>query len=206
MVHQDTIVVTSVLTGLGMENLLQDIRQCTLCAQFLPNAPKPIISVSKTSKILIIGQAPGQKVQDSGRPWADASGKELRRWLGVSDEQFYDTNIFGIMPMGMCFPGTGNSGDLPPRPECAPKWHNLVLSQLDKVELILLIGQYAQKYYLKEANRATLTETVQNYKAYLPKYLPLPHPSPRNRIWMKKNDWFETDIVPFLQKRVETML
>lgn len=185
-----------------METLLKDIKECTLCEKFLPNAPKPILSVSKTSKILIIGQAPGQKVQNSGIPWTDASGYELRRWLGVTNEQFYDTDIFGIIPMGFCFPGIGKSGDLPPRPECAPKWHHLILSQLENVALILLIGQYAQKYYLKEDNRPTLTETVQNYKAYLPKYLPLPHPSPRNRLWMKKNDWFEKEILPYLKSIV----
>ncbi len=133
-----------------MEQILHDIRKCTVCKSHLPCEPKPIISVSKKSKILIIGQAPGTKVQNSVIPWDDASGKELRRWLDVTDEQFYNNEIFGIMLMGFCFPGIGKSGDLPPRPECAPLWHHQVLEQLSDVKLIILIGNYAQKYCLKE--------------------------------------------------------
>lgn len=185
-----------------MEKLLQEIRLCTICQDFLPNLPKPIIRASEQSKILIIGQAPGQKVQNSGIPWDDLSGKELRRWLGVSPEQFYDTNTFAIMPMGMCFPGVGKSGDLPPRKECAPAWHAKILEKMPKIQLILLIGKYAQDYYLKQNTLKNLTETVRNYHLFHPHFIPLPHPSPRNKIWMKKNDWFEVDIVPFLQSTV----
>ncbi len=189
-----------------MDKLLDDIHHCETCKDFLPYLPKPILSVSPQSKILIIGQAPGTKVQNSGIPWDDASGKELRRWLDVSKEQFYDTNLFGIMPMGFCFPGIGKSGDLPPRPECAPKWHHLVLDYLKDIHLVLLIGMYSQKYYLNKTGFPTLTENVKNYHTFLPKYFPLVHPSPRNKIWHKKNAWFETELVPILREKVKMIL
>ncbi len=185
-----------------MEKLLKEIRACTVCKKFLPNKPRPILQASIHSKIIVVGQAPGQKVQNSGIPWDDLSGNELRRWLGVSKEQFYNDELFALLPMGFCYPGKGNSGDLPPRQECAPLWHQPVLSKMKKVKLIILIGQYAQKYYLAKKLKPTLTETVKNYKAYLPDFLPLVHPSPRNKIWQKKNPWFETDIVPMLQKTI----
>ena len=189
-----------------MQKLLKEIRACTICKEFLPNPPNPIISASKDSKILIIGQAPGQKVQNSGVPWDDASGKELRLWLNVDTEQFYDTNLFAITPMGMCFPGIGKSGDLPPRKECAAAWHEKVLSKMPKVQLTLLIGKYAQEYYLKEAVKENLTETVRHYHKYLPAYLPLPHPSPHNNIWKKKNKWFALNIIPELKSIVQEIL
>jgi uracil-DNA glycosylase len=141
-------------------------------------------------------------VHASGIPWDDASGRNLRKWLGVTEAQFYDTDLFGIVPMGFCYPGKGKSGDLPPRPECAPLWHNEIFNHLKEVQLTLLIGLYVQNYYLGNLKKKTLTETVKNYKAYLPEYLPLVHPSPRNGIWMRKNEWFEKDIVPVLQKKV----
>jgi len=188
-----------------MEQLLHQIRNCTVCKAHLPCEPKPIILVHQKSKILIIGQAPGTKVQNSGIPWNDASGKELRRWLGVTDTQFYNNEIFGIMPMGFCFPGIGKSGDLPPRPECAPLWHHQVLEQLPEVKLIILIGSYAQKYYLKEAY-PTLTENVKHFEKFLPNYFPLVHPSPRNKMWQKRNPWFEQDIVPCLKDKVQEIL
>ncbi len=189
-----------------MDKLLQEIRACSICQAYLPNLPKPIIRASEQSKILIIGQAPGQKVQNSGIPWDDLSGKELRRWLGVSLKQFYDSNLFAIMPMGMCFPGMGKSGDLPPRKECAPAWHSKVLEKMPNIQLTLLIGLYAQNYYLKHNISKTLTETVQNFHLYLPKFIPLPHPSPRNKIWMKKNNWFEMNVVPFLNFTVNQLI
>jgi uracil-DNA glycosylase len=185
-----------------MEKLLKEIRGCAVCKKFLPNKPRPIVQASVHSKIIIIGQAPGQKVQDSGIPWDDASGNELRRWLGVSKEQFYDDKLFALVPMGFCYPGKGTSGDLPPRPECAPLWHNQLLMKMKKVTLVILIGQYSQKYYLNEELKPTLTETVKNYQEYLPRYLPLVHPSPRNKIWQKKNPWFETEVIPQLKKIV----
>ena len=189
-----------------MENLIKLIRSCTLCKEHLPNYPKPIIRASHHSKILIIGQAPGQKVQNSGIPWDDLSGKALRAWLGVNSEQFYNTNLFSIMPMGMCYPGTGKTGDLPPRKECAITWHQKVIDQMPQIVLTLLIGKYAQDYYLGEESKENLTETLKNYTAYLPNYIPLPHPSPRNNIWMKKNQWFAADVVPYLQHQVKTIL
>ena len=182
-----------------MESLLDEIRKCVVCAKFLPNVPHPVVQASIHSKIVIIGQAPGQKVDRSGIPWDDQSGNELRRWLGVTKEQFYDKELFALVPMGFCYPGKGNSGDLPPRPECAPLWHARLLKKMKKIKLIILIGQYAQKYYLAENFRPTLTENVRNYREFLPGFLPLVHPSPRNKIWQKKNPWFEAEIVPAMQ-------
>ena len=189
-----------------MDKLLIEIRSCKTCKAFLPNKPKPIIQASSQSKILIIGQAPGQKVQDSGIPWDDLSGNELRRWLGVSKEQFYNPQLFALMPMGFCYPGKSTSGDLPPRPECAPQWHNKLLAEMKNIKLILLIGQYSQKLYLADNFKSTLTENVKNYKEFLPKYLPLVHPSPRNKIWQKKNPWFEQQLIPVLQKKIQQLL
>lgn len=189
-----------------MDKLLSEIRNCTVCQGSLPNAPKPIVQFSESSKIVIIGQAPGQKVQNSGIPWDDASGNNLREWLGVNKQTFYDEKLFALIPMGFCFPGTGKSGDLPPRPECAPLWHQRIFELLPEVKLTLLIGQYAQNYYLKNNLNKTLTETVKNYKAYLPNYLPLPHPSPRNNIWQKKNQWFKEDVLHVLKEKVELIL
>jgi uracil-DNA glycosylase len=189
-----------------MKKLLQQIRSCENCIHFLPCPPRPVIQAGVAAKILIIGQAPGAKVQASGIPWDDASGNELRRWLGVDKEQFYNPNLFVLMPMGFCYPGKGKSGDKPPRPECAPLWHNKVLAKLKNVQLTLLIGQYAQNHYLLNNSNATLTDTVKNYKKFLPEFLPLVHPSPRNRIWQKKNPWFEKKIVPYLQEATKEYL
>lgn len=188
-----------------MENLLHTIRQCTICSKHLALGPRPVVTAHPESKIVIIGQAPGTKVHNSGIPWDDASGKQLRKWLNVSNDAFYDTKKFAIVPMGFCYPGKGKTGDLPPRPECAPEWHKALLSKMPKVELVILIGMYAQKYYLQKQAKKTLTETVANYKDYFPTYFPLPHPSPRNRFWLTKNPWFDVEVVPELQKRVKIM-
>lgn len=188
------------------QTLLQNIKQCRICEEFLDLGPNPVVSVSKKSKILVIGQAPGTKVHASGIPWDDASGKNLRKWLGVTNEQFYDPDLFGIVPMGFCYPGKGKSGDLPPRPECAPKWHTALMDHMPEVRLTLLIGQYAQGYYLGDRKKKTLTETVRNFREYLPDFLPLVHPSPRNGIWMRKNEWFEEEIVPELQSVVSEVI
>jgi uracil-DNA glycosylase len=185
-----------------MKKLLSEIRSCTLCYKNLPFGPRPIVSLHPQAKILIIGQAPGIKVHESGLPWNDASGKELRGWLGVEPDEFYTERIFAFMPMGFCYPGKGTSGDNPPRPECAPLWHDKVLASLKQIKLIILIGQYSQYYYLRERARATLTDTVRFYKTYLPEYFPLPHPSPRNQIWQRKNPWFKKETVPVLQKYI----
>lgn len=189
-----------------MKNLIRQIQACVICKEHLPFPPNPIFEASENSKVLIIGQAPGLKVQQSGVAWDDKSGDELRRWLGVTKEDFYDADKFALIPMGFCYPGKGKGGDLPPRPECAPQWHSILLSEMKKLKLILLIGNYSQKYYLKEKLKSTLTETVKNYKEYLPEYFALVHPSPRNRIWQKKNPWFETEVVPTLRKYVHAGL
>ena len=187
-----------------MKQLLDEISSCTICKDFIQ--PRPVVKATESSRIIIVGQAPGTKVHASGIPWDDASGKQLRKWLSVSDEEFYNPEIFGIIPMGFCYPGKGKSGDLPPRKECAPKWHQPLFDKLEQVELVLLIGQYAQKYYLKEKAKRTLTDTVNHYEEYLPMYFTLPHPSPRNRFWLSKNPWFEDHVIPKLQQRVKSIL
>ena len=189
-----------------MEVLLNHIRNCTLCENHLPLGPRPALSAQPNSKIVIIGQAPGTKVHASGIPWNDTSGKQLRSWMQVSDADFYDETKFSIIPMGFCYPGKGKSGDLPPPPECAPQWHGLLFDQLPNIEMVLLIGMYAQNYYLKDKAKKTLTKTVKNYKDYLPKFLPLPHPSPRNRFWLTKNPWFEEEVVPELRDKIKTLV
>lgn len=189
-----------------MQALLQDIKNCTICESALPLGSRPVMNASKQSKIVIIGQAPGIKVHNTGIAWNDPSGKQLREWLNVTSDAFYNPENFAIIPMGFCYPGKGKSGDLPPRPECAPQWHQKLFKAMHQVELVLLIGKYAQDYYLKDRAHKNLTETVKNYQLYLPKYLPLPHPSPRNRFWLAKNPWFKKEVLPQLQRLVEQLL
>ncbi|MFJ3008277.1 uracil-DNA glycosylase family protein [Pseudomonas fluorescens] len=184
-----------------LEFLLKDIRKCTLCAEHLPLGPRPVVQASESSRILIVGQAPGRKVHASGVPFDDASGERLRDWMGVSKAIFYDPEVVAIVPMGFCYPGSGKSGDLAPRPECAPAWRERLLSQLTNVELTLVIGQYAQEYHLP-GEQANLTELVRNWRTYSDGLLPLPHPSPRNNIWLKRNSWFEEELLPELRLRV----
>jgi uracil-DNA glycosylase len=189
-----------------MKQLLKNIRACEICKAHLPLGPRPIVAAHPDARIVIIGQAPGRKVHNTGIPWDDPSGNQLRKWLDISDPTFYDASKIALVPMGFCYPGKGTSGDLAPRPECAPQWHKMLLDKMPKLELIILIGMYAQKEYLKDNAKRTLTETVRNYKSYLPKYLPLPHPSPRNRFWLTKNPWFEMEIIPKLQKTVKNLI
>ena len=189
-----------------MQKLLSEIRGCEVCKVHLPLGPRPIVAAHPSSKIVVIGQAPGTKVHNTGVPWHDSSGRQLRKWLGVTDEVFYDTSKIALIPMGFCYPGRGRSGDLPPRTECAPLWHEPLLNEMSNLELVILIGMYAQNYYLAKDAKKTLTETVAAYESYLPKYLPLPHPSPRNRFWLTKNPWFEEKIIPELQKKVSKIL
>jgi uracil-DNA glycosylase family 4 len=189
-----------------MRKLLKEINACTICQDNLPLGCRPVVHVNPKSKILVIGQAPGIRVHQSGIPWDDMSGKNLRNWLNVDSDLFYDKNHFGIVPMGFCYPGTGKNGDLPPRKECAPLWHPKLEDEMNNVELVLLIGLYAQKYYLKKLAKKNLTETVRSFQEYLPNYLPLPHPSPRNNIWQKKNPWFVNEVLPTLRLRVSNLI
>ena len=191
---------------MNLTQLLKDIRSCTICASDLPCGPRPIIQAHTAAQLRIIGQAPGQKVHTSGIPWDDASGKKLREWLALTSEQFYDPAIVALMPMGFCYPGKGKTGYLPPRIECAPKWHAPLDSLLPNIGLTLLIGQYAQAQYLPEARALSLTETVRNWKTYAPQQMiPLPHPSPRNRHWFVNNPWFERDLLPDLQHQITAL-
>ncbi len=185
-----------------LEGLLADIRACRLCEAQLPLGPRPVLRASGTSRLLIVGQAPGTKVHASGIPWDDASGKRLREWLEMDVDTFYDASRIAIVPMGFCYPGKSGSGDAPPRPECRATWHPRLLPMLGQVRLMLLIGQYAQNYFLGERRKATLTDTVRTWRDYMPEYLPLPHPSPRNIGWFKANPWFEHDVVPALREQV----
>ena len=188
-------------------NLIKkQILACTICESFLPHGVNPVVQINPKAKILIAGQAPGRKVHESNIPFNDASGKRLRDWMGVSDELFYDPEVVAIVPMGFCFPGTGKSGDLPPKPECAKKWRSPLLEQLPNIELTILIGLYAMKWHLKKEMASTLTETVKNWKNYPDNIFPVPHPSPRNFGWLRKNPWFEDDVLPHLKQRISKLL
>ncbi len=189
-----------------VKKLIAEIRNCTVCAEHLDLGPRPVLSAHKSSKIAIIGQAPGTIVHRTGIPWDDKSGERLRDWMGVDEKTFYDEKQFAIIPMGFCYPGKGKSGDLPPRKECAPLWHDSLFKQMKELQLILLIGTYAQSYYLQKKKKKTLTETVRNFKTYLPKHFVLPHPSPRNNIWMAKNEWFQIEVLPTLKKQIKKVL
>lgn len=189
-----------------INELLVAIRQCRVCEPFLEMGVNPVVRASETAELLIVGQAPGRVVHQTSIPWNDKSGENLRNWLDMDKDVFYDTSKIAIVPMGFCYPGTGKSGDLAPRPECAPLWHSSLLTRMPKLKLALLIGQYAQKYYLKEQAKPTLTETVKNFEAYLPNYFVLPHPSPRNNIWQAKNEWFAEEVIPVLRETVQEIL
>lgn len=185
----------------SFDSLVKQIRQCDLCLPDLEHGVRPILQINPAAKILIVGQAPGIKVHQSSIPFDDASGNRLRQWLGIDRTIFYDESKIAILPMGFCYPGTGKSGDLPPRPECALRWRKQLLEQLINIELTIVIGQYAQDYHLPFKFK-TLTETVLHWQDYMPTQLPIPHPSPRNNIWLRKNTWFEKDVIPVLQKKV----
>lgn len=189
----------------SLNTLLTDVRACTQCANHLPLGPRPVVRMHSSAPILIAGQAPGRKVHESGVPFDDPSGVRLRAWMGISPEVFYDTKRIALVPMGFCYPGTGKSGDLPPRPECAAMWRAPLLSHLKNLQLTIVIGQYAQAYHLPN-EKATLTEIVRAWEKHWPTVMPLPHPSPRNNIWLKRNPWFEQEVVPALQERVRRIL
>ncbi len=190
---------------ISCKSLLDDVRACEICKDHLPLGPRPIVQLDPKAKILVVGQAPGRRVHETGIAFNDPSGDRLRDWMAISKDIFYNEEQIALLPMGFCFPGTGKSGDLPPRPECAPAWREQLLSQLDQVQLILVIGQYAQDYHLDRGKR-TLTDVVKSWRDYWPKVMPLPHPSPRNNIWLRKNPWFEEELLPPLKQRVAEVL
>lgn len=188
-----------------LEQAMAAARGCTICAGHLPLGPRPVFRVSPTARLLIIGQAPGTKVHETGIPWNDRSGDRLREWLALDHEAFYDETRIAIVPAGFCYPGRDpRGGDLPPRPECAPAWHARLFAHMPRIALTLLVGQYAQALYLGKTRKATLTETVAAWRAYPPDTVPLPHPSWRNTAWLKKHPWFEAELLPDLRARVSS--
>ncbi|WP_147653473.1 uracil-DNA glycosylase family protein [Vulcaniibacterium gelatinicum] len=189
-----------------LQALLREIRACRLCAPSLPLGPNPVLRASASARLLIVGQAPGTRVHATSIPWNDASGQRLREWLALAPETFYDERRVAIVPMGFCYPGRSGGGDAPPRPECRATWHPRLIPLLTEVELVLLIGQYAQDYFLGPARKARLTDTVRAWREYAPRYVPLPHPSPRNIGWLKANPWFEREVLPMLRARVHALL
>lgn len=186
--------------------LLAEIRACKACAAYLPLGPRPVIQISSSARILIAAQAPGRKVHETGVPFNDASGERLRAWLDLPRETFYNPELVAILPMAFCFPGTGRSGDLPPRPECASLWRAKLLAHLKQVRLTLVIGKYAQAYHLPNSGKLPLTEVVRNRKTTWPGTVALPHPSPRNNLWLKRNPWFESELLPALRPLVRQAL
>lgn len=189
----------------SLNGLLNDVRACTVCAPHLLHAPRPIVQAGTGASIVVIGQAPGRRAHQSGIPWNDPSGDALRDWLGLTNRQFYDPGLVALVPMGFCYPGSGRSGDKPPRPECAPLWHEALLDHLPSERLEIIIGAYAQKRYITD-REPTVTATVANWARYLPRQVVLPHPSPRNRHWLNKNPWFETETLPAVRTRINQIL
>ncbi len=189
----------------SFSSLIAEVRACTLCKEHLPFPPRPVFQLHPAARILVVGQAPGRKVHDTGLPFNDASGDRLREWMGVTREQFYNAAQIALLPMGFCFPGTGKSGDLPPRPECAPAWRKQLLAQLRHLEMILVLGQYAHAYHFAETSYS-LTERVKLWRTYWPERVPMPHPSPRNNLWLRKNPWFEAELLPLLRQRISEIL
>lgn len=185
-----------------MENLLKEIAACRYCEKHLQLGARPVITAHPGSKIVIVGQAPGLAVHLSGVPWDDKSGENLMNWMNIDRDTFYNPHEIALIPMGFCYPGRGKSGDLPPRKECAPKWHQRLTERMNQVKLTILVGKYAQDWYLGNATKPTLTQTVKEFEAYLPRYFVLPHPSPRNNIWLAKNEWFPAYVIPALREKV----
>lgn len=187
----------------SLEDLLERVRACDICRAHLPLGPRPVVRISRTARVLIIGQAPGTKVHETGIPWNDPSGERLREWLALDKEAFYDTSRIAIMPTGFCYPGRDpKGGDLPPRPECAPAWHAPLRAQMTRIELTLLVGMHAQAYCLGDRRKKTMTETVRAWRDYGPDIIPTPHPSWRTTGWARKNPWFELELVPEIRRRI----
>ncbi len=190
-----------------LDALIDRVRACRLCSEHLPLGPRPVLRAAATARILIIGQAPGTKVHASGIPWDDPSGERLRQWMAVGPDTFYDQSRIAIMPMGFCYPGRlAKGGDAPPRPECAPAWHGEIRAHLPAIELTLLVGGHAQGYYLHGGRACSMTETVRNFHDHLPEFLALPHPSWRNTAWLRRNSWFEAEVVAVLRRRIKALL
>lgn len=185
-----------------LDELLARIRDCRACEAHLPLGPRPILRASSTARILVVGQAPGARVHATGIPWDDPSGERLRMWMGMDKGRFYDESLVALISMAYCYPGRGSSGDLPPRPECADLWLESLLARLPRVELTLLVGLHAQKHFLGPRRKSTLTETIRHWQEFGPRYLPLPHPSPRNTPWFLRHAWFEHQLLPELRARV----
>ena len=191
---------------MNTSQLIEQVSKCVICEPHLPLGARPVIQFNPNARILIAGQAPGTKVHETGIPFNDASGNRLRDWLGLTSSEFYNANNIAILPMGFCYPGKGKSGDLPPRKECAPAWREQLLAALPNIELTIILGKYAQAYHLPHTKKLPLTELVKSWREYWPNYLVLPHPSPRNNIWLKKNPWFEQDVLPQLSNRIADIL
>jgi uracil-DNA glycosylase len=189
----------------NLVSLLRDVRACRLCEEHLEHGVRPVLQVHSKARILIAGQAPGRRVHELGVPFDDPSGDRVREWMGISRDAFYDATKIAILPMGFCYPGTGKSGDLPPRPECADAWRKALIERLTEVKLTLVIGQYAIGWHLRQSKKS-LTDTVLAWKDHRPARIPLPHPSPRNNIWLKKNPWFAAQVLPYLRRRVGKLL
>ncbi len=190
----------------SLANLLRDVRACRICEACLKDGVRPVLQAHQDARVLIAGQAPGRRVHESGVPFDDPSGERLRAWMGVDKPTFYDEAKIAILPMGFCYPGTGESGDLPPRPECAEAWRDALLNRMPAVKLTLVIGQYAMKWHLAPPRSESLTNIVRAWKDYRPACLPLPHPSPRNNRWLKTNPWFESDVIPYVRRRVRQLV
>jgi uracil-DNA glycosylase len=195
------------MSARALERLAAEARACRICEAHLPLGPRPVFRVSTTARLLIVGQAPGTKVHETGIPWNDASGDRLRQWLGLERTDFYDTARIAILPTGFCYPGVDrHGGDRPPRPECAPAWQARFLALMPAIELTLLVGSYAQTFHLERRRKASLGATVAAWRDYLPRHLPLPHPSWRNTAWLRRNPWFEAELVPELSRRVAGLI
>ena len=189
-----------------LDALLAEIRGCRICEAALPHGCRPVLRASDTARILVVGQAPGRRVHESGIPFDDPSGDRLRDWMGVDKSVFYDEQKINIIPMGFCYPGTGKSGDLPPRTECAEAWRDKLMAEMGRVELTLIIGQYAIGWHLKEQAKKNLTETVKAWREYWPSAVVLPHPSPRNNLWLRRNPWFEQEVLPPLRQKIKELI
>jgi uracil-DNA glycosylase len=190
----------------ALGSLLAAVRDCRACEAHLPLGPRPVLRAAETARILVAGQAPGVRGHLTGTPWDDPSGQRLRGWMGVSEDVFYDESRIAIIPMGFCYPGRGKGGDMPPRPECAELWLDHLLAKLPRIELTLLIGHHAQRHYLRRRRKSSLAETMKAWQDYGPRYIPLPHPSPRNTPWFQRHPWFEQQLLPEIRMRIGALV